>query len=57
MNWKQEILSAMLTIKSACAKNQCWADCSECPFDDYCSVCERVGLGILQEWEITAKEN
>lgn len=57
MDWRQEILSAMLIIKSACAKNKYWADCSECPFDDYCSVCERADLGTPQEWEIEIEED
>lgn len=36
MDWKEEMLEAMKMMKSACAKNNVWMGCVDCPFDLYC---------------------
>ena len=52
MEWIDEIKKAMTMLKNGCNKNIYWADCSKCPFDDYCTVLEVHGIGTPDEWKI-----
>lgn len=52
MEWIDQMKMAMETLIDACNKNRYWDDCSKCPFDDYCTVLERHGMGTPDEWKI-----
>ena len=52
MEWIDQMKMAMETLIDACNRNRYWDDCSKCPFDDYCTVLERHGMGVPDEWKI-----
>lgn len=37
MTWVDEMKEAMKMMKNACAKNNSWNECEDCPFDIYCT--------------------
>lgn len=37
-DWQEEMKFAMKMMKSACAKNEDWDSCCNCPFDEYCTI-------------------
>lgn len=56
MDWKKEMILAMLSIQSACMKNDSWNECQNCPFDDYCTSLEHNGFHTPDEWEIKTED-
>ncbi len=35
--WIQKMVDGMQLIRQACAENNKWADCANCPFDELCT--------------------
>lgn len=56
MDWKNEIIEGMKTIKKICANNT-WLDCIDCPFGEYCNILENNGYGVPEDWSINKNEN
>jgi hypothetical protein len=56
MDWKKEMTLAMLSIQSACMKNDSWYECRNCPFDEYCTLLQDNGFGEPTEWEIETED-
>lgn len=49
MDFIVKIKEAMKMLQEACKMNEEWANCSDCPFVDYCSTLEEAGLGTPDE--------
>ena len=52
MEWIDKMKMAMETLINTCNENMYWADCSKCPFDDYCTAVLEHGMGTPDKWKI-----
>lgn len=49
MDFTVKIKVAMELLHEACKMNDEWANCSDCPFVDYCDALEEAGFGTPGE--------
>lgn len=49
MEFITKIKEAMELLHKACKMNDEWANCSKCPFLDYCNALEKAGFGTPDE--------
>lgn len=45
MDYREKMLEAMKMLHEACKANENWADCRDCPFDEYCDAFLSADLG------------
>ena len=50
MTWIEEMEKAMKLMQAVCTKNEEWARCWKCPFNNYCSCLEEHGWSTPDEW-------
>ena len=44
------IKAGMRLIAEGCAATSAWADCKDCPFDDYCTAIMKETWEIPSDW-------
>ena len=49
MDFIEVMKDAMDLLHQACAMNEEWVACQECPFEKYCDVLKKSGLGTPDE--------
>jgi uncharacterized protein (UPF0179 family) len=54
MDWKERMLVGMKLISEACASNDSWKACKECPFDMLCTDLNDGRRNRWQDFESTA---
>ena len=57
MDWVSEMRAGMDMMAKACKKNEDWAKCSDCPFDEYCTILMDRSIKDGHDYDTYSPEN
>jgi len=57
MDWIAEMRAGMEMMQEACRKNTEWNKCSECPFDEYCTILMEQSVKDGHDYDTYSPEN